>query len=233
LTGCSLTGIPAGKYAKYPANPYADLKMIAVLPVETSNGLKNPVDAKEFGTIFSTELARFPGVRVIRPDKLAPELALMDGQMTVDDALLLAEKVGADAIVAMTVTDYDPYHPPKMSVQVEVVTAHSKSKTVTAFDIDGLVQAGTWGELPVAVDPKRAGDFAAVFELVRDTRFKPTHFAAQQFAASGYAESEVFPEISESTLYRTDRFWAFVSNEIIREFFGRSPDFKEHDEHTK
>jgi hypothetical protein len=170
---------------------------------------------------------------VIRPDAMADELALHQGAMSVDDALILAEKVGADAIIAMTVTDYNPYHPPKMAVQVEVVSARSKARSISAFDLDSLVTGGNWGELQVQVDPKRAGQFAAVYELIRDTRFKPTHFAAQQFAASGYADSEVFPDVSESTLYRTDRFWAFVSNEIVREFFGRSPDFKETDEHAK
>lgn len=225
LAGCaSLTGIGPGPYAAYPENPFPQIRSIAVLPVRQSVEAPHPVDTAKFGTIFSTELAKFPGVRVVRPGTLAPAVAMLRGPMTVDDALVLAEKVQADAVIAMTVTDYDPYSPPKMSVQVEVISARAATPEATSFSIDALVRSGQWDELPVAVDPARAGHFPAVFELVRDGGFKPTRHAARQFAAASSPDDVPFSHPhDDSTIYRSDRFWEFVSNEIVREFFKHAP----------
>lgn len=225
LAGCSaLTAVGPGPYASYPANPYAGIRSIAVLPVRQSVDAPHPVDTAKFGTIFSTELAKFPGVRVVRPGTLAPAVGMLRGPLTVDDALLLAEKVQADAVIAMTVTDYDPYSPPKMSVQVEVISARAAAPETASFSIDALVRSGQWGELPVAMDPAKAGHFPAVFELVRDGGFKPTRHAARQFAAASSADDVPFSQPhDDSTIYRSDRFWEFVSNEIVREFFKHAP----------
>jgi hypothetical protein len=224
LAGCgSLLQIQPGKYAAYPENPYPELRTIAVLPVRQLAEAPHPVDTARFATIFATELAKFPGVRVVRPGELMEGVATSGGPMTVEDAVLLAERAGADAVVAMTVSDYDPYAPPKMAVQVEVVTARSARSPATSFNIDALVRSGQWGELPVRMDSSRAGHFAAVFELVRDGGFKPTRQAARQFAAASHPDDVPFSNPDDSTIYRSDRFWEFVCNEIVRDFFDRAP----------
>lgn len=226
LTGCNVLGISAGRYAKYPDNPYTRYRKIAVLPVTQAAG--STVDLADFETRFATELAKFPGVMVVRPSEMAAEVRMLGRQMTADDAVRLAEMFDADAVIALTVTDFDPYAPPKMAVQVQVVSAVQEQATIPAFDIDSLVRSGRWGEAPVRMDAATRGKFVAAFELVRDTNHRATHFAARQYAAAGAPDHMPFPEESDPTVYRTDRFFEFVANEIVRDFFKTHPDYVEH-----
>ena len=228
LTGCNVLGISAGKYAKYPENPYSRYRKIAVLPVTQYKDLKHPVDVNEFGTIFATELAKFPGVMVVRPSEMAAEIRMIGRQMTADDAVRLAEMFDADAVIALTITDFDPYAPPKMAVQLQVVSAVSDEPTIAAFNIDALARSGRWGEAPVRMESSKQGRFVAAFELVRDTNNRDVYHAARQYAASGSPEHMPFPEESDPTVYRTDRFMEFVGNEIVRGFFKTHPDYVEY-----
>lgn len=228
LTGCGALGISAGKYAKYPENPYPEYGKIAVLPVMQVSGLEHPVDVEEFGTTFATELAKFPGVMVIRPNELAAEVRMLGRSMTVDDAVRLAETFEADAVMALTVSDFDPYSPLKMAVQVQLVSATRTQPSITTFNIDALVRSGRWGEAPVRMDGTAQSRLADAFELVIDTNRRETHFAARQYAAAGSPDLMAFPEESDPTIYRTDRFMEFVSNEIVREFFKHHPSQVDH-----
>jgi hypothetical protein len=224
LAACSASGYKPGKYADYPVNPWTEFRTIAVLPVGLHPGLRFGLDARQFGSVFATELAKFGGTAVVRPSDVEDEVAAIGHRLGVDEATALARKLGADAVMALVVTDYDPYAPPKMAVQVEVVAARASTAARAArVDIDALVRSGRWGQMPVAMDPRRPAHFAAVFELVRDAHFGVTREAARSFAASGAAGDSPFSDIPDDAVYRSDRFWQFVSNEIVREFFARAP----------
>ena len=223
LVGCSgLMKIQPGKYKRYPMNPYPQYRKIAVWPVMSSSSLKRTDD---FGMIFATELAKFPETQVVRPADLAMEVSMLHGRATVQDVILVARKYGVDAVIALTITDYDPYTPFKMAVQVEVITPGTRKTTRKSFDLQALVMGGSWGETAVKLDPRYSGHFAWAHEVVRDTHFKKTRTKARQYAAAGSADDHPYDDPNEVVVYIQERFWEFVSNEIIREFFSLSPDF--------
>jgi hypothetical protein len=77
------------------------------------------VDGRRFALAYHAELQKIPGYQVIPVG--VTEQAMVDLGIDLDgpdDALKLAKALGADAIVIGAVTDYTPYYPPRIGLQV-------------------------------------------------------------------------------------------------------------------
>lgn len=77
------------------------------------------VDGRRFALAYSAELQKIPGYQVIPVG--VTEQAMVDLKIDLDspeDAVKLAKSLGADAIVIGAVTDYTPYYPPRIGLQV-------------------------------------------------------------------------------------------------------------------
>jgi len=99
-------------------NPVAGLTTVAVAPF--FNLSEEPtVDGRRFAQAYFTELQKTPGFQVVPVGVV--EQAIHDHQLQMnspDDALKLAQILKIDAVVIGAVTDYSPYYPPRIGMQI-------------------------------------------------------------------------------------------------------------------
>src|SRR5690606_21455668 len=99
-------------------NPVPALTTVAVAPFVNLSAERS-VDGRRFALAYHAELQKVPGFQVIPVG--VTERAIVDLNLDLDgpeDALQLAQALGADAVVIGAVTDYNPYYPPRIGLQV-------------------------------------------------------------------------------------------------------------------
>lgn len=99
-------------------NPVAGLTTVAVAPFFNLSDERS-VDGRRFALAYYTELQKVPGFQVVPVGVV--EQAIYDERLEMnnpDDVLRLAEVLGVDAVVVGAVTDYSPYYPPRIGLQV-------------------------------------------------------------------------------------------------------------------
>ncbi len=107
-------------------NPNPRLKTVALVPF--FNLSQEPdVDGRRFALAYYSELQKVPGFQVL-PLGVA-EVAMVENQLQMnnpDDVLKLAKILNVDAVVIGAITDYSPYYPPRIGMQVSWYSPHSQ-----------------------------------------------------------------------------------------------------------
>jgi len=99
-------------------NPIPGLTTVAVAPFLNLSP-ERAVDGRRFALAYASELQKVPGFEVIPVG--VTEVAMIDGKIDlndVDDVLKLAKILRVDAVVVGAVTEYSPYYPPRVGMQV-------------------------------------------------------------------------------------------------------------------
>lgn len=99
-------------------NPVVGLTTVAIVPFFNLSQ-ERAVDGQRFAMAYFTELQKTPGFQVIPVGVV--EQTIYDHKLQMnnpDDVLQLAQLLNADAVVIGAVTDYSPYYPPRIGMQV-------------------------------------------------------------------------------------------------------------------
>jgi len=112
-------------------NPYPQAYTIAVVPFRNLSG-SDHLDVIAVTDEFYTELKQVPGQMQIFPVNRVlaalSELGL-DRVDTLEDMILLADQLQADAVIAGSITRYDPYPPPKLGMDLQMYVRPEPSAT--------------------------------------------------------------------------------------------------------
>lgn len=220
VTSCAY--INSSKYRSYPKNPFPDIETVAVFPFY--NETTSVLDIAEVSNIFSDELAKFPGFTVIRPVKVVMGAnAAGINPTTLADVIRLGKTLKADAVLVVTVTSYDPYRPPKIALSMQLY--RTSEAHLSAGEIDRIVQSATWK--PFKVTKGNASNLVASFERVYDSH---KHDVRAEVEAYGMAQDDRDYAYTggEEFLSITNRYWQFVSCQMIREMFEKSNERESH-----
>ncbi len=105
-------------------NPFPQLSKVAVAPFFDT--AEHPtLNGKELAMAYFNELQSIPGFEVIPVGVV--EQAMRENNIKLDgpgDARRLAQVLEVDAVVVGAVTDYSPWYPPRMGLQVEWYAAN-------------------------------------------------------------------------------------------------------------
>ncbi len=99
-------------------NPIPGLSTVAVAPFLNLSA-ERATDGRRFALAYAMELQKVPGFEVVPVG--VTETAMVDAKIDlndVDDVLKLAKVLRVDAVVVGAVTDYSPYYPPRIGLQV-------------------------------------------------------------------------------------------------------------------
>jgi hypothetical protein len=198
IAGCRQS--PAG-----PAEDPREIRLVAILPFFDETG-NSSFDGEAFGAILASEFVKASGVRAIRPAQIRAALNPGEQVRSVDDAIRVARRLGADTVLACAVTDYDPYDPPRLAVHAQLLRAESRA--MSAEDVDRLIQSASWQRGPLAMSRDRAGHALAAFEAVYDARDRNTRKLLTSYAERTSTRESEFLAIQP-------RYLEFVSNQII------------------
>lgn len=126
-SGCSIL-LPEVSHQPVVHNPFPQLSSVAVVPFFNQSA-EATVDGREFALAYYAELQSIPGFEVVPVP--AVEAAIRQYGITfdppeqaIDQARWLAKKLGVDAVVIGTVTDFNPYYPPRCGMRVEWYAAN-------------------------------------------------------------------------------------------------------------
>jgi hypothetical protein len=128
---------------------------IAVAPALNHSGSQD-FDPLRLADLMASELAQWPGVRVIPLNRVLAHLAAENKQRieSPTHALQVMERVGADGMVVFAVTEYDPYHPPVMGLTAQLYGIGPEQAggfdPVAASRQASSFEAGAYLELPRA-----------------------------------------------------------------------------------
>lgn len=107
-------------------NPLPQMSRVAVVPFRNLTSLPNEaVDGRRFAMTYASELQKVPGFEVLPIGVV--EVAMVESGLKFDrpdDLLQLARLLEVDLIAVGAVTDYDPYYPPRIGLQVEWLSPH-------------------------------------------------------------------------------------------------------------
>jgi hypothetical protein len=102
-------------------NPIPGMNTVAIVPFfNLSQEPSQVVDGRRFALAYFAELQKTPGFEVIPIGVV--EAAILKNQLDMrnkQDALTLARLLKADAVVIGAVTDYSPYYPQRIGLQVD------------------------------------------------------------------------------------------------------------------
>lgn len=189
IQGCS------GPKDIYPQNPWAEepgIQVIAVAPFlvkpeiattmhqsfasysfTTSDGFEAHF-SEEFAQVFANGLTEFPGITVISPERVmrAWADAVQNGEMTNplstrEDALKIASRLKADAILLAEVLEWDPYDG---RLTLDWSLHATRTSTIRAVDVRTLENAGKGGLLKASKDRSNGAVFCQQFALDKEAR---------------------------------------------------------------
>jgi hypothetical protein len=189
VQGCS------GPKDIYPANPWAGepgIQVIAVAPFlvkpeiattmhqsfesytfTTSDGF-NAHFSEQFAQEFANGLTEFPGISVINPERVMRAWAdsVNKGEMTNplatrEDALKIAQRLKADAILLAEVIEWDPYDG-RMTLDWSLHA--TRTSTIRAVDVRSLENAGKGGLLVSRKDRSGGAVFCQLISLDKESR---------------------------------------------------------------
>lgn len=119
LVGCTAGGRRTD--AVFIANPTLGPMTIAVAPVLNLSGSKD-FDRNRLADLMASELSYADGITVIPVSRVLGILAAqgLDGVESPTHALELVALLGADAILVIAVSEYDPYDPPSVGLSAQL-----------------------------------------------------------------------------------------------------------------
>jgi hypothetical protein len=118
LPGCHLI-IPDIGHQPVVRNPFPQLSRVAVAPFFNQSD-EPTVDGRKFALAYYSELQGTPGFEVV-PLGVVEEV-ILEHQVDLSapgEARRLGRILGVDAVVIGSVTDYNPYYPPRCGLRVE------------------------------------------------------------------------------------------------------------------
>ena len=120
--GCSL--LPEMSHQPTYHNPFPQLSKVAVAPFFNCSDEKT-LDGRKVAMAYFNELQAVPGFEVVPVHVV--EAAMREHRLDLrgpTEARKLAQILDVDAVVVGAVTDYTPYYPPRMALQVEWYAAN-------------------------------------------------------------------------------------------------------------
>lgn len=121
-SGCAL--IPDIKRKPQTINPFPQLKTLAILPF--ANQSEDPtLSGERVALAYMNELQSIRGFEVLPIGAVKQRMAQYPGPLASgEDFQAFARALGVDAVIIGSVTDYDSYYPPRMSLKVNWYAAN-------------------------------------------------------------------------------------------------------------
>jgi hypothetical protein len=217
LSACSSSWMFWKQQADMPdqlISPYPGPKLWAVVPMRNESGT-SLVDSASFADKLTAAIHETQGIDVVPVNRVieAMNSAQMTAVTSVDQAMQLMQLLKVDGLVVGTVTDWDPYEPPKIGATIQLYSRRNtpgdsgldtRKLTYAATDSSSLPEGTTRYSQPVAT---ASDHFDAANEAVR---------ARLQHFADGRAPSDS-PAGWRRYLLNMDLYTEFVSYELTRE----------------
>jgi hypothetical protein len=109
-------------------NPIPGMSRVAVVPFRNlTSHPNNVVDGRRFAMAYSSELQKVPGFEIVPVGVV--EVAMLDTGLKLsnpDELQKLAELLGVDVFVDGEISEYDPFYPPRIGLNVQWISPYAQ-----------------------------------------------------------------------------------------------------------
>lgn len=214
LTGCAVFHL---EQARLPENPLPEFRRVMVAPFPATVSGKDLAATNQgwngvgLAEMFSSELVRFPGFEVIRPEQVLS--AAQEERLPLsgpEQFLKLAKKLGAHVVAVGAITEFQPYYPPRA---VMALAVYHFSPSVKERDLVSLEQQGR--PFPFyREDPRKPGWST---ERMYDASERATRETLKAYSLFRFDTKDRAAQ-DETFLYEPESYLRFVMNQTIREW---------------
>jgi hypothetical protein len=118
IAGCQF--LPVVEHQPTFHNPFPQLSRVGVAPFFNQTPEGAQPDGRQVALAYFNELQAIPGFEVAPPSVIELKAKQMGLPLSSsEDYRKVARALGLDAIVVGTITDFTPYYPPRMALQVD------------------------------------------------------------------------------------------------------------------
>jgi hypothetical protein len=214
LTGCQAAPEPKWGTEAQQSLPGAKRQVWAVAPAVNLSGQRG-VDPLLQADLAYQQLQQVDGVTVIPVNRVAEVYASLriEQVQSREQAAIVCDLLGADALLVPTVTAYDPYNPPKLGASLHLFGKPAGYGRPDNVDPRALSRAArpkpseSAPPLPAAGFLQVVGMFDAANGTVRDALDR--YAAGRSDPIGAYGRNEYLVDM--------DRYGAFVYHELIAE----------------
>lgn len=214
-SGCS----PAEQIPRrYYGNPYPQPRTVALALFSNMSGVEQ-LDVLAATEEFYSELQQIPDINVIPIDRMLRALHVlgMNGINSPQDAMELAQQLDADIVITGSITQYDPYNPPRVAMVVQL------------YDRDSRLIAAQPDQQPI--DPVTLARQPSTFVMNSASHNESTTTVARVFdcdqediiaRVKQYAQNRSGTDSPAGWQHyiRSQTYLAFVSHELIGEILA-------------
>ena len=190
----------------------------AVAPAINLSGQPSVDPLLQADLVFQ-QLQQIQGLTVIPVDRVVGVYVALgiDQVQSAEQAMLVCERLGADALVVPAVTAWEPYDPPKMGATLSLFTLPGSFSTPA--DVDPRVLARRATPLPGSALPapgpdgfyQASGMYDAANGTVREALFRHAHGRTEPLGPFGAREF----------LVSSDRYASFVYRQLTLRLFDQ------------
>lgn len=134
LAAICLTAFDAGcqttQVQREYRNPYPQPRSLAVVPFINQSGSEN-LDVLAVTDEFYTELQLVEGFTVVPVNRVLAAMNQLglNGISSPEDAFSIADNLGVDGVIIGSITQYDPYPPPRVGMAVQLYVREQRKNT--------------------------------------------------------------------------------------------------------
>jgi len=187
----------------------------AVAPVINDSGQK-PVDPVLQADLVYQQLQAVAGLNVIPVNKVVEVYNTLRIERVASDeqAALICDILGADALLIATVSIYDPYDPPKMAASLNLFRRGGYRRPVNV-DIRELARRATPATMPASPAGTGFVQVVGMFDAANGSvRAEALRYAQGRNDPNGPYQARIY-------LVEMDRYCGFVYHSLIRELLAR------------
>lgn len=214
-SGCSPKKPPYGRESRIviAGKP----QVWAVAPVINLSG-KRQVDPILQADLLYQQLQAVQGLTVIPVDRTIQAMAALQIAeiSSIEEALALCEALGVDGLIVTTITQYDPYNPPKIGAAMQLFRT-GRAEAI-AVDVNAIARAAADTAAPVSSSPLATGPMVQVVGM-----YDAANGSVRQ-AVLDYARGRNDPTgpLGEKEYFvSADRYAGFVYRQLLEQLLSR------------
>lgn len=191
--------------------PWLDRATVAVAPALNQSG-STDFDSDRLADLMASEFAHARGVNVIPVSRVLGVLAAQGAEQvsSAAHAMEVARLVGADALLVFSVTEYDPYDPPRIGIAAQLYGSWPGQR---GQRVDPVALSRSTGSAPGGIPPRKRG-LLAQHQRVYDASHDAVVGSVRRFARHRDADESPFGW--RKYIVSQQDFFRFCAHETIR-----------------
>ncbi len=207
---------------------FSEIEKLAIVPVRENGRVAWPKDygAEQFSVLFAEKIVAHRRFKIVYPQNLLVSVDEANREMTVrclqenrkpaagdlidlgrsdEDAVAAGRAAGADAVMVVTINDFEVYPPKRIALDVRIYMCGAPSRN--AMDIISMSEAGVPAEIPAALREKFIWERQKHYDSLRKNAQTGMDWHASKYGGTTGFGDEVF-------YYSTEKFLDFVAEDL-------------------